>query len=89
MVLVQGTPMGGRTIREAVAIALEGLPGSDLLQYVVLAKQRDAMRKHVMGFVHDYARNRGVILTDRDISTELDAIIGELRGGKSLSEARR
>lgn len=79
--------MRGRTIRDAIAIALEGLSG-DLLEWVCLAKQRDTMRKHVLRFVHDYARNRGVILTDKDIKDELERVIAELRSGKSLSEAR-
>lgn len=68
----------GRTIRDAIAIALEGLNG-DLLEWVVLAKQRAALRDHVKLWVHDYARHRGVILSDRDIVDELDAVIAELR----------
>jgi hypothetical protein len=74
----------GITIRHAVAIAIEGLNG-EMLEWVVLAKQRDAMRKHVMRFVHDYARNRGVILSDADITSELDKIVAELRAGKPLT----
>lgn len=80
--------VGGRTIREAIAIALEGLSG-DLLEYVVFAKQRAAMREHVIRYVHDYARNRGVILTDKDIITELDLVVAELKSGKPLGEAAR
>lgn len=76
--------MAGKTIREAIAIALEGLSG-DLLEWCVLAKQRDAMRKHVVRFVHDYARNRGVILSDEDITSELNKIVAELRSGLPLS----
>ncbi len=75
--------MPGRTIREAIAIALEGLNG-ELLEWVVLAKQRDAMRKHVRRWVHDYARNRGVILSDKDINDELERIIAELKSGRPL-----
>lgn len=82
------TAAGGRTIRQAIGIALEGLTG-ELLEWVVLAKQRDAMRKHVLRFVHDYARNRGVILTDADIKDELDVVIAELKGGTPLGEAAR
>jgi hypothetical protein len=73
-----------QTVRQAVAVALEG-PGGELLEWVVLAKQKDAMRKHVKGFVHDFARNRGVILSDRDITDELDRIVAELKGGKPLT----
>lgn len=79
--------MGGRTIREAIGIALEGLSG-DLFEWVVLAKQRDSLRKHVLTWVHDYARARGVILSDRDIKDELDRVINELKSGKPLSQAR-
>jgi hypothetical protein len=80
--------MGGRTIREAIGIALEGLSG-DVLEYVVFAKQRAAMREHVVRYVHDYARNRGVILTDDDINSELTKIITELKSGRPLGEAAR
>lgn len=73
-----------RIIREAVAVALEGLAG-ELLEWVVLAKQRNAMRRHVLLFVHDYAQNRGVILSDTDITGELDAIVSELRSGLPLT----
>lgn len=73
------TACRGRTIREAVGVALEGLSG-DLLEWVVLAKQRDAMRAHVIRFVHDYARSHGVLLSDSDITSELDLVIAELKG---------
>lgn len=73
----------GRTIREAIAVALEAVPG-DLHEWCVLAKQRDALRRHVVAWVHDYARNRGVILSDRDITDELDRIVAELRAGRPL-----
>lgn len=69
----------GRTIREAIGVALEGLSG-DLFEWVVLAKQRDAMREHVIHWVHDYARSRGVLLSDSDITSELDVVIAELKG---------
>lgn len=76
--------MKGLTIRQAIAIALEGLTG-DIYEWVVLAQQRNALRKHVLLWVHDYARNRGVILSDADINGELDTIINELRSGLPLS----
>jgi hypothetical protein len=79
---------GGRTIREAIGVALEGLSG-DVLEYVVFAKQRDAMRHHVLRFVHEYARNRGVILTDKDITDELACVVAELKSGKPLGVAAR
>lgn len=75
--------MDRQIIREAIAVALEGLSG-DVLEWIVFAKQRNAMREHVKGFVHDFARNRGVILSDSDITGELDAIVAELRSTKLL-----
>lgn len=70
--------VNGRTIREAIAIALEGING-DILEWIVFAKSRAALRDHVKLWVHDYARHRGVILSDRDITDELDLVIAELR----------
>jgi hypothetical protein len=71
--------MAGRTIREAVRLALEALPG-DPSEWAVL--DRASMRAHVYDFVHDYARHRGVILTDLDIESELLIIVAELLGRK-------
>jgi hypothetical protein len=76
----------GRTIRQAIAVALEGLNG-DLYEWVVLAQQRNAMRKHVILWVADYAQNRGVILGTKDITDELDKVITELRRGAALAQA--
>lgn len=67
----------GRTIREAVRVALEGLPGrAD--EWADLA--RDAMRDHVLGWVLDYAARRGILLTTEDVDTELNVVIEELYG---------
>jgi hypothetical protein len=79
MQLQRRPPDRGRTIREAVTIALEVLPGS-LPEFVAFAAQRDAMRAHVLRWCHEYAATRGVILSDQDITTELDAVIVELKG---------
>lgn len=79
--------MPGRTIREAIAVALEGLSG-DLFVWVVLTKQRDVLREHVIRWVHEYAKNRSVILTDEDIESELARIIAELRDGIPLRGRR-
>lgn len=79
--------MPGRTIREAIAVALEGLSG-DMFVWVVLAKQRDALRAHVVKWVHEYAQNRGVILSDADIESELAQVIAELRSGQPVRGRR-
>jgi ribosomal protein S15P/S13E len=79
---------GGKTIRQAIAIALEGLNG-DLLEWVVLTQQKKALRSHIKSWVHDYARSRGVILSDSDIESELKEIISELRSGVPLASVAR
>ncbi|HEY6034504.1 MAG TPA: hypothetical protein VIV58_09605 [Kofleriaceae bacterium] len=71
-------------IREAIAIALEGGPSGDLHMWCNLAKQRDALRKHVMRFVLDFAQARGVILEERDVTREIDNVIAELRGASRV-----
>jgi hypothetical protein len=79
--------MSKRTaIRHAIGIALEGLSG-ELLEWVVLAKQKDAMRKHVIRFVFDYALTHGLTLTAEDITAELDAIVRELKHGAPLGSS--
>lgn len=70
-------PRIGISIRDAVLIALEGLPGAPA-EWVALPKQRDAMRHHVLAFVHEFAHKRGVILEDVDVLGELDAVVAEL-----------
>ena len=77
-----------QTIREAIAVALEGLSG-DLHEWVCLAQQRNALRKHVKLFVHEFAQRRGVILEDKDITDELDAIVAALKSGRPLAEVAR
>jgi hypothetical protein len=64
------------TVRDAVTIALEVLPG-ELEEWV--SANRTALRAHVRAWVHEFALARGVILEDRDIDSELTAIIAERR----------
>jgi hypothetical protein len=66
----------GRTIREAIAIALEALPGS-AAEWVAL--DRKSLRAHVFEWVHAYAKQRGVVLEDSDIESELREVINEIR----------
>ena len=77
-----------RTIREAVAIALEGVNVGDLAMFVNLAQQRDAIREHVVRWVTEYGLNRGVALERAEIEAELAAIIAELRAGGPLRGRR-
>lgn len=71
--------MRGRTIREAICVALEGLPG-DPAEWIVM--DRKSLRAHVIEWVHSYAKRRGVILSDSDIDSELRDVIAELKGTK-------
>lgn len=71
----------GRTISEAVALALEALPGR-LSEWLSGEPQLAALRAHVALWVHEYAIRRGVILEDRDVADELEAVISNLRGGR-------
>ncbi len=60
-----------RTIHDAVSVALEALPGSDL--------SIDILRAHALEWVHSFARVRGVILSDSDITSEFDKIVSAIR----------
>lgn len=72
----------GRTIREAIAIALEAVSGRPS-EWLAAKPQLEALIEHVTRWVHDYARHRDVILTDDDITSELTAVLADLRGGAS------
>lgn len=67
----------GLTIREAVKLALEPI-GGERAEWVASRPQLVALRAHVVGWVHDYARHRGVLLTDDDITGELEAVLAQL-----------
>lgn len=69
---------GGAPVRIAVDVAIEGLPGP--LHEWVMPSRRAALRAHVLLFVHDFARARGVILEDSDVLDDLDLVIAELKG---------
>jgi hypothetical protein len=69
--------MKGRTIREAIDVACEGLNGS-LAEWVVL--QPEALRDAVTLWVLEYAKNRGVLLVaETDIAPEIDALVARVR----------
>lgn len=68
-----------RTIREAIVVALEGLPGP-ATDWVSSSDALKAMRQHVIEFIAEYAEVRGVVLDERkDIIPELDVVVDELR----------
>lgn len=60
-------------------MALEVVPGP-AHAWTADEQSCDALRAHVLAWVGDYARHRGVILDEGDIAGELDAIIATLRG---------
>ena len=69
----------GLTVREAITIAMEGLPGT--IDSWVLSDDYKTLRAHLNNFVKDYAFKRGVILEEEtDIAPEIEAIIMQLRG---------
>lgn len=67
-----GDPNPPFTLREALRICLEAIPGRDLEEFAASTGNGHTIRRHVLDWMHAYARNRGVILDDRDILTELD-----------------
>lgn len=69
--------MGGRTLREAIAVALEVVPAEELAAGDRLS--REALRSFLIGWIKDYAYVRGVIFDDADFETEINAVIAELR----------
>lgn len=68
--------VAGRTIREAIALAIEPLSGN-LDEWATM--DRAALKEHVLRWVHDYAAHRGVLLSDSDILSELAGVVEELR----------
>lgn len=68
----------GRTIREAIAVALEGLPGT--LDSWLFDRDAKTIRAHVVEWVLEYGFHRGVILdAKQDIEPEIRKVIEELR----------
>ncbi len=57
----------GMTIKQAIGIALEGMP-VDALKMI----DTKEARKLILLYVHEYAKNHDVILEDSDITSELD-----------------
>lgn len=74
--------MAGRTLRDAIAVALEVVPSVELAAGG--EKSRRALREYLLGWVKEYALARGVILEDGDLEIELREVIGELRRAKPV-----
>lgn len=71
------TPLTGRTIREAVDVACEGLNG-DLVEWV--AFDLAELREHITRWVLEYASNRGVVLdVEKDIKPEIDDMVRRVK----------
>lgn len=69
-----------RTIRDAIAVALEGLPGQKTNWAFAGKDEKVALRSYIIDWVQDYAKRRGVILDPAiDIVPELDRVIAELK----------
>lgn len=61
--------MSGRTLREAIAVALEAVPSVELAEGNELSRR--ALRDFLLGWIKEYAYNRGVIFDDDDLETDL------------------
>lgn len=77
--------MPGRTLRDAIAVALEAVPTVELAAGDEM--QRAALHDFLLGWVKDYAYNRGVIFEDADLATDLALVVGELRNHVPISKA--
>lgn len=70
----------GRTIREAVMLALESTDPRRGALHDNKQLELVAVRNHVLAWVHSYAEHRGVLLEDSDVIGELDELLEQLRG---------
>lgn len=70
------SPAAGRTIREAIVLALESVPYRSP-EFMTDEGVR-AIRHHIRDSIHTYALARGVQLSDSDIDSELAALAGWL-----------
>lgn len=72
----------GRTLADAIRIAMEILPGPVAHWARSRGAEHKAMRAHVVDWIKGYAHVRGVILDAIvDIEPELDRVLDELRRG--------
>lgn len=69
--------MPGMTVRDVVVIALEAIPGSTDTNLIDM--RNAVVRDHVVAFVKEFARNRGVIFVDKDIVDEINVYLAELK----------
>lgn len=70
--------MPGRTLRDAIAVALEVVPSVELA--AGSERSHRVLHDFLLGWVKDYAFNRGVIFDDKDLETDIRIVIAELRG---------
>lgn len=65
------------TLRGAVELALELHPAS--MDWAWVPEERRAVRAAIVGWVDDYARRRGVVVSRVDVESEFDAVVAERR----------
>lgn len=70
----------GRTVREAMAVALEGLADPHEIAIVDAV----AMREYLRDWIKGYAKFRGVIIDNQDVDDEIVDIIAMLRNGGNV-----
>lgn len=70
--------MSGRTLRDAIAVALEVVPSVELA--AGSERSHRVLHDFLLGWLKEYAFNRGVIFEDEDLEQEIVGVIAELRG---------
>lgn len=70
----------GKTVREALAVALEGLSG-DRFEWAIVEPK--ALKEYLADWIKKYALARGVIVEDVDVDDEIRALVNALRRGQS------
>lgn len=70
-------PSDPKSVSDAIAVALEALPGS--IDSNLIDMKNVVVRTHVIEFVKEFARARGVIFDDKDIADEIEERLRELK----------
>lgn len=64
----------GRTMHEALRLALEMWPGR-LREWVVVNAHVEAMHDYLVSWINDYAKARGVLFDHQELEREVDQFI--------------
>jgi hypothetical protein len=74
----------GMTLKQAIELALEGLPGNfeDLMD---ASDGRRTVVDHVLGWIKDYAVHRGLVLESKDVIGDVRDAITDLASKRRAS----